>query len=120
MKFLIDNNLSPRLVEYLSDNGFESVHVKQLEMQKSSDEEIFQYAHKNELIIVSADTDFGFILSTWDQNLPSVILFRNFSTLPDRQIAALLSISKNYSSELIRGSIIIIEPSRTRIKTLPF
>ncbi len=120
MKFLIDNNLSPRLSELLIENGFDSLHVKQLKMQKSSDEEMFQYAYKNEMVIVSADTDFGYILSNWEKNLPSVILFRNFSTLTERQMNSLLSIAENYGSELERGSIIIIEPSRTRIKTSPF
>ncbi|GMV00335.1 MAG: hypothetical protein AMXMBFR51_30670 [Ignavibacteriota bacterium] len=39
--------------------------IKELRMQTSSDEQIFQRAYKEERIIVSADTDFGYILSQW-------------------------------------------------------
>jgi len=65
MKFLIDNNLSPLLSTQLNEAGFDSVHVKEIRMQTSSDKQIFQRAYKEERIIVSADTDFGYILSQW-------------------------------------------------------
>ena len=120
MKFLIDNNLSPTLSDNLINSGFDSVHVKSLKMQRASDEEIFKLAFRENRIIVSADTDFGFILSQWDKNLPSVILFRNFSTNPNRQFQYLKSTINNFSDELEKGSLLILEPERIRIKTLPF
>lgn len=120
MKFLIDNNLSPLISKELYLLGFDSVHVKELKMQKASDYEIFNLAFKENRIIVSADTDFGFILSQWDKNLPSIILFRNFSTNPDKQLQYLKNTIENFSGELEKGSLLILEPERTRIKNLPF
>ena len=120
MKFLIDNNLSPLVSKELNKLGFDSVHVKEFKMQKAFDYQIFDLAFKENRIIVSADTDFGFILSQWDKNLPSVILFRNFSTNPDRQFQSLKNTIKNFNDELEKGGLIILEPDRTRIKSLPF
>lgn len=61
MEFLIDNNISPKVADSLSQNGFGSVHVKNLGMSAATDEDIFEYASENNLTVISADTDFGFI-----------------------------------------------------------
>ena len=42
MEFLIDNNISPKVADSLSQNGFGSVHVKELGMRASTDDEIFK------------------------------------------------------------------------------
>lgn len=76
MRFLIDNALSPKLAELLSEDDYDTVHVRDVGLQHASDQEIFQYALENKRIIVSADTDFGLLLSFWNKNEPSVIIFR--------------------------------------------
>lgn len=120
MKFLIDNNLLPQLSFLLKESGFECIHVKEIKLQTATDEQIFLKAFREERIIISSDTDFSFILSLWKKNLPSVILFRHFSAFPEKQIVRLLSSIKLFKNDLLNGSLLIIEPERTRIKSLPF
>lgn len=120
MKFLIDNNLSPTLSTSLSEHGFDAIHVKNLNKSSASDEEIFQIAFEENRIIITADVDFGYILSKWKYNLPSVIIFRFFSYNPVIQFSNIIKIIEEFSSELINGSLVVIEPSRIRIKQLPF
>jgi predicted nuclease of predicted toxin-antitoxin system len=57
-------NISPRITSSLEISGFVAVHVNSIGMSASTDEEIFNYAYENNFTIVSADTDFGFILSS--------------------------------------------------------
>jgi predicted nuclease of predicted toxin-antitoxin system len=52
------------------------VHVHDVGLQQASDDVIFDYAQQEERVVVSADTDFGTILATRQQRLPSVVLFR--------------------------------------------
>ena len=71
-------------------------------------------------MIVSADTDFGFLLAKLDKNKPSVILFRHFSSNFEQQARALVIVIKQFESELEQGSMIVMEQKGIRIRKLPF
>lgn len=79
----------------------------------------FIKAKEENRIIVSADTDFGFILAKWEENKPSLILFRQFSPLADKQRKAIEFLAKEYKSTLQEGSIVVVEPKGIRIRELP-
>lgn len=68
---------------------------------------------------VQTNTDYGYLLSKWDKNLPSLILFRNFSTIIDNQFNAIQLVAKEYKAELEGGCIIVIETEKIRIRQLP-
>lgn len=58
MRLLFDQNLSPRLVDTLSDIYPDSMHVQTVGLDRAGDEEVWNYARQNRLIIVTKDTDF--------------------------------------------------------------
>ena len=79
MRFLIDNALSPFLALILESEGHVAVHVRDCGMQDAEDQRIFDFAAENDMVIISADTDFGTLLALWNHPKPSVILFREGS-----------------------------------------
>jgi predicted nuclease of predicted toxin-antitoxin system len=92
LRFLIDNALSPVFPKQLQNNGHDAIHVRDLGMQTCSDEEIFDFAQKEERIIVSADTDFGTIIALRNERFPSVIIFRRTrNRKPIEQVVLLIS-----------------------------
>lgn len=121
MKFIIDNALSPVVSKYLKDAGFDSVHVRDYKMQSAPDEEIFDVALKEERIIVSADTDFSYILSTKNYLKPSLILFRKgIDRNPVVQAKLLIAnLNDEVTKSLDAGCVVIFEPDRIRIRFLP-
>lgn len=58
MKLLFDQNLSHRLVEALADLFPGSIHVRDIGLERASDEVIWRYAAQHELVITSKDSDF--------------------------------------------------------------
>lgn len=57
MTLLLDENLSPALVRRLAD-CLTALHVRDLNLSRASDTDIWNHARSNELIIVSKDADF--------------------------------------------------------------
>ena len=58
MKLLFDQNLSHRLCSMLSREFPSSMHIRDLGMQQSDDEAIWEFARDNDYMIVSKDSDF--------------------------------------------------------------
>ncbi|MCL5773322.1 MAG: DUF5615 family PIN-like protein [Firmicutes bacterium] len=118
MKFLIDNALSPLVAHGLCKNGYDATHVRDYDMQRSSDYEIFKLAIKENRVLVSADTDFGTILALYQKSKPSVILFRRFSS-PHKQVQLLISNLPSIQRSLKQGCIAVFGENRIRVRLLP-
>ena len=58
MKFLLDQNLSPRLKDALVERYPGTIHVRDVGLQSADDEIIWSYAAQHGLTIVSKDADF--------------------------------------------------------------
>ena len=59
MRFLVDNALSPVLADLLRNAGHTAVHVRDIGLHNADDLTIFERAVADDLVVVSADTDFG-------------------------------------------------------------
>lgn len=90
MRFLLDNNLSPALVELLSDAGHDAVHLRPYGMQSAPDIHVLERARDERRFLVSADTDFGALLARHRLHVPSVILIRRITDRRAEAIARLL------------------------------
>ena len=110
----------PSLAIGLQQAGYDAVHVRTYGMQSASDDDILTRASDEERIVVSAGTDFGTLLLQWQASKPSVILFRRGTERrPHLQLALLLSNLPAIEDDLDRGSIVIFDVARVRVRALP-
>ena len=57
MKFLLDENQSPRIAEVLAEAGHDVVHVRDIGLGTSPDEQVLDAAREADRVVISADTD---------------------------------------------------------------
>jgi predicted nuclease of predicted toxin-antitoxin system len=121
MRFLVDANLSFRVATLLSGEGFESIHVGDVDLLTATDQAILDYAAANGLVIISADSDFGELLAVSRAAVrPSVVLLRSADRLtPDQQAAILAANLAAVADELKTGALVSIARGRVRIRSLP-
>ncbi len=120
MKFLIDNNLSPLLAEGLKAAGHDAVHLRDLGMQAAPDPAVLQRAQVDERVLVSADTDFGGLLSRSRATGPSVLLIRRLAgRRAAEQSAIILANLDQVADDLTAGAVVVIGDDWIRIRRLP-
>jgi predicted nuclease of predicted toxin-antitoxin system len=58
VRFLLDENLAPRLLQLLADVYPGSVHVRDVGLASASDQAVWHYAADHQLVIATKDEDF--------------------------------------------------------------
>jgi predicted nuclease of predicted toxin-antitoxin system len=64
--FLVDNQLPTALARFLASRGVECQHVLDVDLGDASDTAIWDYANRNDCVVISKDEDFLYMA-----NIPS-------------------------------------------------
>ncbi len=119
MKFIADINISPQTVKKLVEKGYKIKRITEFLKPNAKDEEILDLALREKSTIITQDLDFSALLAKRGVNKPSVIVLRVNIAKPIRITEMLEKALPKIKSELSKGSIIIVEEERVRIRKLP-
>lgn len=127
MRLLVDANLSPTIARRLGEGGHDAVHVVDLGLANAADIDLLLRAADDNRVIVSADADFGALITARGMRSPSVILLRSADHLtPAQQAALLLANVPQLEPEMAAGALASLgrgasahpEPAHPRLKML--
>ena len=90
MRFLVDENLSPRVCDHLNRAGHEAVHVRDEGLRSAPDVRVLATAAADGRVLLTADRgDFGRELAHTQALAPSVVLLRQLPTSSVRTMSPL-------------------------------
>ncbi len=120
MRFLLDANLSPKLVTALVAAGHVARHVDEIGLLGASDTTIFDRAAADGDVLITADSDFSMLLSARGSAGPSVVLLRHVAELPWHEHQALLVANlPAVLADLKEGAVVSLSPTRLAVRRLP-
>jgi predicted nuclease of predicted toxin-antitoxin system len=120
VRFLLDANLSPRLVAGLVEAGYPTRHVDEIGLLGASDAAIFDRAAEDGDVVITADSDFSLLLAARGSARPSVVLLRHVAELPWRNHHALLVANlPAVLSDLAEGAVVSLSPTRLAVRRIP-
>ena len=119
MKFLVDMNVSPGWVDFLTEAGFEAVHWSRIGAGNARDSDVMAWAFEHGHIVITADLDFGAILAATGGRGPSVLQLRSDLLSTEKIGSSVLAAIEEAGEELARGALISIDTARARLRLLP-
>ena len=120
MKLLVDMNLSPRWVPFLSDAAHKAVHWSTVGKADATDSEIMAFAAANDYVVLTNDLDFAATLASTHHKKPSVVQIRAEDLDPNVIGTQIVAALQRAQKELEAGALLTIEADRTRLRVLPF
>lgn len=116
MKFRLDENQSPVLVDLIVAAGHDVVHARDIGLKSAPDSMVLETGR----VLISGDTDFGELLAASNASSPSVMLFRRQGQRRAGQIAALLLMNlATVEADLAAGAVVVFDNDRIRVRALP-
>lgn len=113
MRLLLDMNISWRFVSILNNAGFEAFHCRDIDLGKSSDDEVFDYARDNGMVLITNDFDFGYlqrIRTNYHPKFGILLLTNNGGGIsPDKHHIKLIAKLKKLENELINGNLLKVD-----------
>lgn len=119
MKILVDECLSTQVVPLLVSAGHDAIHAFDAGLQGQSDQAVMSLSRLEGRVLLTSDTDFGELLATSGDRLPSVILLRRRFKSPQDQVALILANLAAVEADLRAGSLVVFTSSLVRVRPLP-
>lgn len=109
LRFLTDENVSPRVVHALREAGYRVVDLKEAKCLGWSDERVLAWAASKGCVVVTHDKDFAELLRRpIGRRHAGVILLRFHHQQPTHVIAKLLPLLVQLRSRRLRNALVII------------
>lgn len=117
LKLLTDENISPKVVSFLRDNGFDVYDVKESGLQGTTDQKLISLAYGQQRFIVTHDSDFGTLAI--NNNHPCYgIIYLRLNLPAAANVISVLSILCKMNHDFSPGTVLVLDEHRMRVRQL--
>lgn len=122
MNILVDENLSPRLVQLLAAKGVAAQHVAHVGLSGSSDPEVWRYAYEHDQVVVTINVSDFLVLAGSVELHPGLIVLRSRGLTREEQwewVGPVIDAVTRLRQELVNKAVEVTGPGEFRIRDLP-
>ena len=115
IRILTDENISPRVIDFLKDQGIDVLDTKEQKWYGKEDEELLEIAYQEQRFVLTHDSDFGTLAINEGKRNYGIIYLRLRNLNPRNVIRVyeqLLCLDVSVSP----GTILVVEEARARIR----
>lgn len=117
MRFLIDENIFPKITSYIRSIGHDVKSLHEEGLFRTTDDKIIQMAKDEERTIITFDRHFGNVMKYPPHNTAGIIHIRIHPPLLKDILPAMDNLFKKYSFPSFHGKLIVLSRSGYRIRT---
>lgn len=115
--FVIDEDMPRSTGKALKNCGYEVKDIRDHGLRGASDHEIYQFAKRNEAVLITGDLGFGNILRFPIGSHFGIVVARFPNEVTPKEInRQLLERIRDLAESDFKGNLIIIEPGQIRIR----
>mgnify|MGYP001082692854 CR=1 FL=1 len=116
-KFVIDEDISRSTTKLLRELGYEVMDIRDYGLRGASDEVIYQFAQDNQAVFITGDRGFSNILRFPIGSHFGIVIAHFPNKMTTTEINYQLARRfRDLTEDDFKGSLIIIEPGRVRIR----
>ena len=119
MHLVLDQGVPRDAAALLRSLGYDCIHVSEIGMSRSTDEEILAFSLGRKAVVVTLDADFHTILAVSGAIGPSVIRVRLQGLGAPETVALVRKVLAGFEADLARGSLITVKARKTTCHRLP-
>jgi len=115
IQILTDENISPKVVKCLRDQGLDVLDVKEERWYGKEDQEILDMALRGHRFVLTHDSDFGTMAINEGRPFYGILYLR-LNDLKPEQVARVCRQLFRQDLDILPGAILVIEETRIRIR----
>ncbi len=116
-KFVIDEDMPRSTGIILRKHGYEVKDIRDYGLRGAEDEKVYEFAQREEAVILTGDRDFGNILRFQLGSHFGIVVAHFPNEMPTNEINRhLIGRFKGLSEDEFKGNLIVIDPRKIRIR----
>ncbi len=119
MSILLDHNVPAKFVRLLNDWDYEASRLTDHLAADTDDVDVIELAQTLDAILLTIDLDFSNILDYPPADYAGIIVMRYQASAENAVIATLRQVLADLYRDDLRGVLVIVEPTRYRIRQSP-